>query len=57
MSSSNKEPKGIVSCKNCGTAIVINAPPQTLSEFSVKCEHCGRRAFYTARDIDLPSRR
>ena len=57
MSTNTKEPKGSVSCKNCGKTIVINAEPRNLTEFSVKCEHCGRRFFYTARDIDLPSRR
>lgn len=57
MSSNVKDVKGTVSCKSCGKMIVINAEPRTLTEFSVKCEHCGKRSFYTARDIDLPSRR
>jgi len=57
MISNTKEPKGTVSCKNCGKTIAINAEPRGLTEFSVKCENCGRRSFYTARDIDLPGRR
>jgi hypothetical protein len=55
--SSGGQPKGTVSCKNCGKTIVIDALPQQLTEFSAKCDHCGKRSFYTASDVNVPSRR
>jgi hypothetical protein len=47
-----------VACKNCQKPIVIAAlAKQVITEFSVKCDHCGRRSFYVPDEIDVRGRK
>jgi ribosomal protein L37E len=40
-----------VVCKSCGKAIVIATLTKQVAEFSVKCNHCGKRSFYLPDEI------
>ena len=45
-----------VACKNCRKIIVI-AGLTNVTEFSVKCDHCGRRSVYLPKEINVTGRK
>ena len=45
-----------VACKNCRKTIVI-ASLTNVTEFSVKCDRCGRRSLYLPKEINVTGRK
>jgi hypothetical protein len=46
-----------VMCKNCRKAIVIAGLTKQVTEFSVKCDHCGKRSICLPEEINVTVRK
>jgi ribosomal protein S27E len=41
----------VVTCKNCTKLNILFVERQPIADFSVKCEHCGRRFFASPSEV------
>ena len=51
MAKDEEQNQRTVACKHCRKSIVIAGLTKQVTEFSVKCDHCGKRSFYLPDDI------
>ncbi len=45
--------RGTVHCPKCSTAIHVFKVTDVTDEFSLTCRACGRRSFYSRRDMNV----
>jgi hypothetical protein len=57
MAKDDDQNQGTVVCKHCRKSVVIAGLTKQVAEFSVKCDHCGKRSFYSPDEIDVSGRK